>query len=322
MKFSGGKRGHVEQVDTDYLSTFVFDAKTQSWNGPYQIKVSEENNSLISGVTGKPIIFSSDFGNLELMVPQGDTLKFYYRNPFADPDPTVWHKGVIDLQAGIPGFSGALQSAVFFQSHHHWNANGNPPPTFSGNLEVLVHVKGNIHAGSKKTSVDQLNAYYYDYTTQRWQGPNVIIADSQPISGITGTPAYLEDEDGEYHIVAAVAGSLRHYWTRFTNYPSAVWQHGFDPSMPISQTSGYPIADSVSMFISPNINENAPNDFLLMKLLVHLKDQIRIISKPGQSIEGFNSHIDYLVTYAFGAGWNSQGVITVAGKSVEGVSPF
>jgi len=48
---------------TDYLATCYFDFKENQWFGPFEI-IADGN--LITGVTGKPVIIQSDFGNFEI----------------------------------------------------------------------------------------------------------------------------------------------------------------------------------------------------------------------------------------------------------------
>ena len=76
--------------DQDYLAEYYFDSSSLKWNGPFPILVDGKK---ITGVTGRPALIQSDFGNrgnYEMLVPIGDRIRHYWRNN-NDLTHTSWH---------------------------------------------------------------------------------------------------------------------------------------------------------------------------------------------------------------------------------------
>lgn len=309
--------------DWDYLATYSLDPKTGSWAGPYGIAVAEDKSITFDGLILKPSMLQLDDGTFLLMVAIGSTLKLFSRDP-NQPDPTKWHMKIPDLALGLPNSVGSLLSATIFQSIANKTAN-------RGNLEVLVNVKtttwvsGKAPQPAKEVAINELRTYYYDWATASWHGPVTIIPteDSEPISGVSGNPNYVQDETGQYHITAVVSGSVWHYWAQFDSvnpYPKGLWHHGIDPEITPSNLPVNAVIDSTSLFASPDMVEGkgATN---LLKLLIH--STFTTLGRKGKVLTSQTS--DELRTFYFDSGnsvWTERGLITVNGDSINGVEPF
>jgi hypothetical protein len=130
----------------------------------------------ISGVTGDPVLIQGNWGaqgNFELLVPQGQVIKQYFRN---NDDPALaWHH-LRDF--GYPAPPAQLgptpRSVTFFQSNFLGDG-------VHGNFEAIVRVAAPI-----ATQPDHLDFWFLDSRTSQWNGPFGLIADGQPVTGVTG----------------------------------------------------------------------------------------------------------------------------------------
>src|SRR5262249_34972970 len=100
-----------------------------------------------------PVIIQSDFGNFEMVVPQGDSLQHYWRDNADRGQPWQyanhpWHKGFEIVPpgdiVGVGTIKLQLDKVAFFQSRKFRSGPGN-----HGNFEALVHItKSGLAGGS------------------------------------------------------------------------------------------------------------------------------------------------------------------------------
>jgi len=105
------RSGATPSVDT--LAFYLFDASKLQWQGPFPLL---PDGAPVTGVTGDPVLVQSTFGrqgNFELLVPQGDRLRHFFRDNDAAGFP--WHAGP-DLPTSEPadGVGGPSPIGVSF----------------------------------------------------------------------------------------------------------------------------------------------------------------------------------------------------------------
>jgi hypothetical protein len=161
----------VTQPDT--LDFWFLDSRTSRWNGPFPILIDGEP---ITNVTGDPVLLQGNWGvrgNFELLVPQGNVIRQYFRN---NDDPAfAWHSlREFGYRAPLGELGPTPRSVTFIQSNFKGDRT-------HGNFEAIVRV-----APPLVTQPDTLDFWFLDSRTSRWQGPFPIGADGQAIFGVTG----------------------------------------------------------------------------------------------------------------------------------------
>jgi M6 family metalloprotease-like protein len=191
---------------TSHLSLATFDSATRQWGTPTPIEV---RGSQITGATGVPAVIQSDYGdygNTEMLVPEGDKLVHYWR---ANDDPArPWNRGAsigfapaetggASTIARRPLGVALLQSSVKGDGAH-------------GNYEAVVWVRPRI-AGA----VDAIDWITFDTALRQWSTPRPVLVNGQPIEGVTGTPAIVQSSfgaAGNYEMLVPQGMRLVHYW--------------------------------------------------------------------------------------------------------------
>jgi len=157
----------------DHLDLWFLDSRTSQWNGPFPLIA---DGQAIDGVTGDPVLIQSNWGvqgNFELLVPHGNVIKQYFRN---NDDPALaWHH-LRDFGYPVPPqqLGPTPRSVTFFQSNFLGDG-------VHGNFEAIVRV-----APALATQPDHLDFWFLDSRTSQWNGPFGLIADGQPVTGVTG----------------------------------------------------------------------------------------------------------------------------------------
>jgi hypothetical protein len=295
---------------TDYLATCYFDSKENQWSGPFEIIA---DGKLITGVTGKPVIIQSDFGNFEMVVPQGDTLMHYWRDNSDGGQPWQyanhpWHKG-FEILSPIFGHKMQLGGVGFFQSKRFRSG-----PNNLGNFEVIAHITEQSPFLGGGT-IDGLNTYTLDWGTMKWT-VEAVLPDGNTVSGVTGRPAYIESDFGNYEVIVPQGNRLAHYW-RDNSAPNRPWHKGL-PDIPllVSLTSQW-VPDSISFFQSKIFRSGSGGNGNF-EVLVHL-------TPSGIVKGGAGTPTDILLTYFsdWGTGkWVGPTVVYLNGNQLTGVSPF
>jgi hypothetical protein len=301
---------------TDYLATYYFDFKENKWFGPFEITA---DGNLITGVTGKPVIIQSDFGNFEMVVPQGDTLQHYWRDNTDGGQPWQyanhpWHKGFEIVSPGniIGIHKPHLDKVAFFQSKRFRSGPGN-----HGNFEVMVHFTEQSAFGGG--TVDSLYTYTLNWDSMKWTSEQVV-ADGTNVSGVTGRPVYIQSDVGNYELIVQQGNRLAHYWRDNTvaNHP---WHKGLpDIPLPTSSTTLKPVADSVSFFQS-KVFRSGSGSLGNFEVLVHFT-MSGVVGPGGGIVPG---PTDFLATYSIDwstAKWVGPTVVDLNGNALSGVSPF
>jgi len=149
--------------DPDTLDYWHLDSSTGKWTGPTPVVVDDRP---ITGVTGDPIMLQSNWGsrgNFELLVPQGNLVKQYFRNN--DDTALAWQFVQSFGYPAPPGQLGpAPRSISFIQSN--FKGDG-----VHGNFEAIVRV-----APAVATDPDSLDSWYLDSSTGKWNGPFPLLA--------------------------------------------------------------------------------------------------------------------------------------------------
>jgi hypothetical protein len=170
------------------LGFFTFDTVGRKWHGPQEIGVG---GSRITGITGDPTLIQStwggQYGNFELIVPQGERLVHYARlndQPgypwihIADlPMPTMV------LQSGRGRLAPGTRSAAIALDASLIQSNFNTPDN-PGNFELAVRMRGALFPD--ETQNDWLAFYTLDSIGRRWHGPSEVRVNGRQVSGISG----------------------------------------------------------------------------------------------------------------------------------------
>ena len=298
-------------VTTDHLATYYFDFKANQWLGPFEIIA---DGSFVSGVTGKPAIIESEFGNFEMVVPQGDTLMHYWRDnadggqPWQYPN-HPWHKGFEILS---PNFGHKIQlgGVGFFQSKRFRSG-----PSNLGNFEVIAHTteQSPVLGGG---TIDGLNTYSLDWGTLKWT-IEAVLPDGNTVSGVTGRPVYIESDFGNYEVIVPQGNRLAHYW-RDNSAPNRPWHKGLsDIPLLVSLTFTW-VPDSISFFQSKIFRSGSGGNGNF-EVLVHLSPS-GIVGTGGTG-----TPTDMLLTCFsdWGTGkWVGPTVVYLNGNQLSGISPF
>ena len=199
---------------SDHLDFWFFDSGALRWNGPFPIV---PDNVAINGVTGDPTFLQSNWGtngNFELLVPHGNMIGEYVRN---NDDPAfAWHFLRAFGYPVRPNEIGPTPRAVaFIQSS--FKGDG-----VHGNFEAVVRV-----APALATNPDTLDFFFLDSRTARWNGPFPIVADGQPISGVTGVPVLIQSNwgtNGNFELLVPQGNVVKQY-VRNNDDPQFAWHH-------------------------------------------------------------------------------------------------
>jgi hypothetical protein len=179
---SDGSHGNFEAIvrvapanpnNPDYLDFWWFESGTTQWHGPFPLTADGQP---VTGVTGDPVFIQTDWGsqgNFELLVPHGHVIREYFRDNDAPGVP--WH---FSREFGYPPQAGAQgpspRSIIFIQSN--FSGDGS-----HGNFEAIVRV-----APANASDPDYLDFWWFESGTTQWHGPAPLIADGQPVNGVTG----------------------------------------------------------------------------------------------------------------------------------------
>jgi hypothetical protein len=209
--------GNLDVVSVAHItngdSHLVFYGRDASgWHGPATL---DADGQPVTGVTGAPAFIQSTYGavgNYELVVPMGDHLAHYWRDNDAVGHP--WH-GPILIQGPYHGPLGKNRFA--------------PPSQFTAaSLLQSTIGPGNLDVVSvANTTTGDSHLVFYGRDASGWHGPANLIADGQPVTGVTGAPAFIQGTYGavgNYELVVPMGDHLAHYW-RDNNAPGYPW-HG------------------------------------------------------------------------------------------------
>ena len=301
----------IPQGAADSLANYYFDFKAQQWFGPFTV-IADDNT--VTGVTGKPVIIQSDFGNFEMVVPQGNTLMHYWRDNSDGGQPWQyanhpWHKG---FEIISPSFGSKMQlgGVGFFQSKRFKSG-----PSNLGNFEVIAHITEQSPFVGGGT-IDGLNSYTLDWGTMKWT-IEAVLPDGNTVSGVTGRPAYIESDFGNYEVIVPQGNRLAHYW-RDNSAPNRPWHKGL-PDIPLLVNLTFQwVPDSISFFQSKIFRSGSGGNGSF-EVLVHLTPS-GITGKGGAG-----TPTDILLTYYsdWGTGkWVGPTIVEVNGNQLSGISPF
>ena len=299
----------IPQGVADSLASYYLDFKAQQWFGPFTV-IADDNT--VTGVTGKPVIIQSDFGNFEMVVPQGSTLMHYWRDNSEGGQPWQyanhpWHKG---FEIISPSFGSKMQlgGVGFFQSKRFKSG-----PSNLGNFEVIAHITEQSPFVGGGT-IDGLNSYTLDWGTMKWT-IEAVLPDGNTVSGVTGRPAYIESDFGNYEVIVPQGNRLAHYW-RDNSAPNRPWHKGL-PDIPLLVNLTFQwVPDSISFFQSKIFRSGSGGNGSF-EVLVHLTPS-GITGKGG-------TPTDILLTYYsdWGTGkWVGPTIVEVNGNQLSGILPF
>jgi hypothetical protein len=222
-----GIRGNFEAIvrlhpmpegNLDYLAFYFLESNVRQWEGPFPIIADGQP---IDGVTGAPALIQGTWGqqgNFELLVPQGDHVAHFFRN---NDDPTLpWHR-IPDLPTATnrPGgpfpvtFTDLPLGVSLIQSN--FKGDG-----IRGNFEAIVR----LHP-MPEGDPDYLAFYFLESNVRKWKGPFPIIADGQPIEGVTGAPALIQStwgQRGNFELLVPQGDHVAHFF-RNNDDPTLPW---------------------------------------------------------------------------------------------------
>ena len=290
------------------LVAYSLDPNTKKWQGPRAILA---DGRPIQGMTcgdeeepERPAsgrFIQSTFGqqgNFELLIPQGPRLVHYWQDNDAAGQP--WHRTPdLPLPTPTPGPSGLptpLGTALL-------QSNLNNP----GDLHAVVRMRP---AGDMTGTADFLVHYLFDSPTKAWKLLGPVMADGQPVKGITGTPAFIRStwgKQGNFELLAPQGPRLVHYW-RDNDAAGQPWRSA--PDLPLPEPApGAPgplVPVSTSLMQS---NLNNPGD---------LHTVVRM--RPAGDTTGT---ADALVHYVFDSptkSWKLLGPVVADGQPIQGAT--
>src|SRR5215467_12941948 len=184
-------------TDGDHIDFSFIDSKERKWIGPF---------GLVAGATGEPAFIQSSFGrqgNFELLVPQGNVIRHWFRDNDAPGVP--WHL-ITDQELHYP--SGAtVKSVRLIQSNFLGDG-------VHGNFEVVTRV-----ALPGTTDGDHIDFSFIDSKERKWIGPFGLVA------GATGEPAFIQSSfgrQGNFELLVPQGNVIRH-WFRDNDAPGVPW---------------------------------------------------------------------------------------------------
>jgi hypothetical protein len=157
-------------------------------------------------------------GNFELYVPEDKVIRHYYRD---NDDPQfAWHVAGDTIAYPCPPLSKCATPRSMTLIQSNFLGDG-----VHGNFEAIVRVAPPI-----ATQPDYLDFWYLDITTWRWQGPFPLVADGQPVTGVTGEPVLIQStfgSKGNFELYVPQGNVVRHYF-RDNDSPQLPWHVGGD----------------------------------------------------------------------------------------------
>ena len=95
-------------------------------------------------------------------------------------------------------------------------------------------------------TIDGLNTYTLDWGAMKWT-VEAVLPDGNTVSGVTGRPAYIESDFGNYEVIVPQGNHLAHYW-RDNTAPNRPWYKGL-PDIPLLVSPTFQwVPDSISFF--------------------------------------------------------------------------
>ena len=243
-------------------------------------------------------------GNFEMIVAEGDRLVHYWRDNDAAGFP--WHRGA-ELAMPEGGSSGGLatipmvpKGAALIQSNF-----GKP-----GNFEVIARISPAMDTNHED---GRLVSYYFDSATRQWNGPFPLLADGQPVTGVTADPALIQSSygnQGNFEMIVPQGGRLVHYW-RDNDAPGLPWHRGSDlPQQGAGSGRSAVILPSSPVGVAMiQSNFGSPGNF-------------EVIARIARTSLG-GEEADYLAVYYFDSAtrqWNGPFPVVVDGQPVTGVT--
>ncbi len=229
------------------------------WHGPFDIVA---DGKPVTGVTGDPSFLQGSFGrqgNFEMVVPMGKKLLHFFRDNDAVGLP--WHGPVTvhDFMFGSGGGGTVGGIPVEPTAVSLLESNFNQP----GNLELVAVVTPTI-------GDNRLVHFFRD--TGGWHGPNDIVADGSPITGVTGHPSFIQGSfgrQGNFEMVVPMGRKLLHFFrdNDGVGFPwhGPVTVHDFTLGPGGGPVGGIPVEPTAVSLLESNFNQ--PGNLELVAVL-------------------------------------------------------
>jgi hypothetical protein len=191
------------------------------WKGPVKL---DADDGPIDHVTGTPALIQTDDdqqGIFELLVPRGDVIDHYT----LQNDTILQGQWTHHAQKLMPPQNEPLiqfTSVSFTQST-------------AGILEAIaraIPLEGQADAGQ-----GFLLAYEFDPAPESglapaWQGPVKLVADDEPIDSVTGSSAFVQNNQGDFDLLVPRGTVLNHYTHDYGSILEVPWQHKYTLMLP------------------------------------------------------------------------------------------
>jgi hypothetical protein len=169
-------------------------------------------------------------GNYELFVVKAGKLVHLVRLNDTPAGPT-WVEP--PLQPAMNAAATARGAAAFQSRFRGDGVHGNHEL-----LSVVTQRSGTLLSSA-------LMHWFFDSRLFQWFGPFQVVADGQPVTGVTGTPAVLQGDwhgPGAFELLVPIGGQLVHFY-RDHSSPAYIWhRNGAQPSMSVGSTVHIPLA--------------------------------------------------------------------------------
>ncbi|HDR6218628.1 TPA: hypothetical protein QCU06_005133 [Bacillus cereus] len=239
-----GIHGNLEAIaraNNTKLYSYSFFEQKQQWAGPKGVIV---DGNLINGVSGKPALIQSTFGkkgNLEMLIPLDNELKYCSINMEKPGSPPWADWELVKWQPTVPKGK-TVKGVALIQSNYKDDG-------FHGRLEAIAWLEDIL--GEKPTG--SLYYYYLNTDTLTWSNPEEILVYKKPITGITGNPVFIQStfhsnlefkkfckirnhetlcSNGDFEMLVPMNNRLAHYY-RKNDSPLTSWvERKSEPKIP------------------------------------------------------------------------------------------
>lgn len=229
-----GIHGNLEAIaraNNNQLYSYSFFEQKQQWTDPEEVKV---DGKVINGVSGKPALIQSTFGkkgNLEMLIPLDDELKYCSVNMDKPGSPPWLDWESVKWQPIVPKGK-TVKGVALIQSNYKDDG-------VHERLEAIAWLEGLVG----ETPYESLYYYYLNTDTLTWSNPEEILVYKSPITGITGNPAFIQStfhpnlefkkfckrgnhetlcSNGDFEMLVPMNDRLAHYY-RKNDSPLTPW---------------------------------------------------------------------------------------------------
>ena len=315
---AGGKQGILLAYDASRLGSPLFASSAlgvfprfnavtvangrvyvPTFSGQVAIFGMRESVSLGTGAMAGRNLLQGNWGrrgNFEMLLPQGSQIGQYARDNDAPAFPWLSLRNF--GYRPPPNSLGPTPTSVsFIQSN--FKGDG-----VHGNFEAVVRV-----APPLATQPHHLDFWFMDSRTARWSTITPILADGQPISGVTGDPVMLQGnwgQHGNFEMLVPVGTMIRQY-VRDNDSPNFPWHLLREFGYRAPPNSLGPTPRSITFFQSSFKGDGVHGNF-------------EAVVRVAPPLATQPHHLDFWFMDSATARWNGPFSMVADGMPIEGVT--